>query len=378
MSSQQQIPFTDERWPSVALGDCARLFNGRAYRAAELLEKGKVPVLRVGNLFTSNHWYYSDMDLEPQKYCEAGDLLYAWSASFGPYIWTGPKAIYHYHIWRIIPGPELDKQYCYHLLQWITEAVRATGHGIAMMHVTKAGMEKWRIPLPPLAEQKRIAGILKEQLAAVQRARAAAEAQLEAAKALPAAYLRDVFSDNGWPLRPFGEVVENHDGRRIPLKLEDRNERKGKFPYYGASGIIDYIDDYLYDGEFLLIAEDGANLVARSTPIAFKAAGKFWVNNHAHVVQPKDGILLDYLIHWFAQVDISRYVTGAAQPKFSQAKLNELPVPVPTTEEQTAIVSSLNARCESVDALRSAIQGQMKEIDAMPATLLRAAFQGRL
>ena len=87
-------------WTSAQLSELVRVVNGRAYKKAELLESG-TPVLRVGNLFTSNHWYYSDLELEEDKHCDVGDLIYAWSASFGPFIWQGPRVIYHYHIWKL-------------------------------------------------------------------------------------------------------------------------------------------------------------------------------------------------------------------------------------------------------------------------------------
>lgn len=102
----------------------------------------------------------------------------------------------------------------------------------------------------------------------------------------------------GWCWGTIGEITENHDGRRVPIKAADRHKRSGPYPYYGASGIIDDIDDYLFEGDYLLIAEDGANLLSRSTPIAFRAGGKFWVNNHAHVVRTKGGISLAYL-EWY-------------------------------------------------------------------------------
>ena len=98
----------------------------------------------------------------------------------------------------------------------------------------------------------------------------------------------------GWVWATVEQITENFDGRRIPLKSADRDKRSGQYPYYGASGIIDDIDEFLFDGDFLLIAEDGANLLSRSTPIAFKASGRFWVNNYAHVVQTRDEIPLMY------------------------------------------------------------------------------------
>lgn len=178
-----------------------------------------------------------------------------------------------------------------------------------------------------------------------------------------------------WQLVPFECLVENFDGRRIPLKQADRNKRTGQYPYYGASGVIDYIDDYLFDGEYLLIAEDGANLRARTTPIAFSAHGRFWVNNHAHVVRPKDGVLLDYLIYWFAQADISDYITGSAQPKLSQAKLNDILVPLPPLAEQRRIAAQLREELAEVAQARAAVEAQLEAAKLLPAALLGRVFQ---
>ena len=146
----------DPKWPEVELGRVARLINGRAYKRSELLKEGPTPVLRVGNFFTNREWYYSDLQLDDDKYCEAGDLLYAWSASFGPRIWDGPKAIFHYHIWKIETIIEMEKKFLYYLLVMESENIKADGHGIAMMHATKSGMERREFPLPPIATQQSI------------------------------------------------------------------------------------------------------------------------------------------------------------------------------------------------------------------------------
>lgn len=151
-------------------------------------------MLRVGNLFTSNHWYYSDLELEPDKYCDKGDLIFAWSASFGPFIWSGPKVIYHYHIWKVDCGQSLEAEYARHVLVMITAKIKSESHGLAMLHMTKEGMEQFEIPLPPLPEQQRISTIIKEQLAAIEQARTAAEAELKAINTLPAALLRRAFN----------------------------------------------------------------------------------------------------------------------------------------------------------------------------------------
>ena len=137
--SEDEFPFIlPNGWNYARLGDLVRIINGRAYKRHEMLESG-TPLLRVGNLFTSNEWYYSDLELEDDKYCDEGDLIYAWSASFGPFIWNGPKVIYHYHIWKLsfYNDKFLYKNYLYTFLQEKTQEIKASGHGISMAHMTK-------------------------------------------------------------------------------------------------------------------------------------------------------------------------------------------------------------------------------------------------
>ena len=152
------------------LKEVCEVINGRAYSQPELLDKGKYRVLRVGNFFSNDSWYYSDLELEDKYYCNKGDLLYAWSASFGPHIWEEEKVIYHYHIWKMNCKEALDTKYMYYWLQSEDMKKQAFSnlHGATMAHLTKVLMESLKVPVPSLSEQQRIVDILDKFEASIQ------------------------------------------------------------------------------------------------------------------------------------------------------------------------------------------------------------------
>jgi len=144
-----------DTWEWAQIGSIVDLINGRAYKRQELQTSGKWPVLRVGNLFTNETLYYSDLDLEDDKYCSNGDLLYAWSASFGPHIWRGEKSIFHYHIWKV-RHYSMNRDYLNYVLQWDVERIRTATTGSTMVHVSMTNMRPRTIPVAPIKEQDRI------------------------------------------------------------------------------------------------------------------------------------------------------------------------------------------------------------------------------
>lgn len=156
--------------------------------------------------------------------------------------------------------------------------------------------------------------------------------------------------ESAYPLRKIEEMVENHDSRRIPVKASDR--KPGPFPYYGAQGIVDHVSDYIFDGEFVLVAEDGENLRSRNEPIAMMASGKFWVNNHAHILKGNGKSSTRFVYYAINNSDISGYVSGSTIPKLSQKSLNAILLPCPPIEEQRAIVGVLGALDDKIELNR--------------------------
>jgi type I restriction enzyme S subunit len=222
-------------------------------------------------------------------------------------------------------------KWVYYMLQAFKLERFVEGAGVPTLNRNLVHGEK--IPLPPLPEQIRIAAILDK----ADSLRRKNQQAIQFADQFLRAVFLDMFGDpvtnpKGWNIKPLGEIVKNLDGRRIPVKASDRAVTNAKYRYYGASGIIDHVDDYIFDERTLLIGEDGANLLARSTPIAFIVEGKYWVNNHAHVLAENGNLPLEYLMYSINMRSIAAYVTGSAQPKLNQEMLNKIPIQIPNQQ----------------------------------------------
>lgn len=210
------------------------------------------------------------------------------------------------------------------------------------------------------------------------------EKKIKKTKSLPAITEDEIPFEipENWMWVRLGDVSYNKDGQRIPLKQADRDKQKNIYDYYGASGVIDQVEDYLFDKPLLLISEDGANLLARTKPIAFIARGKYWVNNHAHVLDGIDIYFLEYLRLYVDATNLSSFITGTAQPKLTQDKLNRLVIALPPLAEQKRIadtiqkylaeIEQLEKDEEALAELQKAFPGKMK------ASILQQAIQGKL
>lgn len=249
------------------------------------------------------------------------------------------------------------------------------GVGGSLLRARPAEVAKIKIPLPPLPEQRRIAAIL-DKADALRAKRREAIAKLD--QLLQSVFL-EMFGDpernpKGWPQLALGTICRNEDSKRKPIKKSDREERDGPYPYYGASGIIDSFDDYIFDGERLLVAEDGANLVMRSTPVAFIARGQYWVNNHAHVLAESDGADLRFIEQALVLMDLKPYITGSAQPKLNQSNLERILLPMPPVKLQKLF----RKICEKLESEKKRVVSQNHGMDFLFNSLQQRAFDGTL
>ncbi len=183
---------------------------------------------------------------------------------------------------------------------------------------------------------------------------------------------------DSWTWCRFSTATINRDGERIPLSQKTREKLEKKYDYYGASGVIDKVDKYLFNERLLLIGEDGANLITRSKPIAFIANGLYWVNNHAHVLQAPTAVLLDYLCCFINAIPLDKYVTGSAQPKMTQDKMNTILIHLPPLAEQQRIVEQIETLLGYVDIIDTDAETLEKSITLAKRKILDLAIRGKL
>ena len=172
------------------------------------------------------------------------------------------------------------------------------------------------------------------------------------------------------------DICENLDNKRVPVTKRDR--LSGNYPYYGASGIVDYVSKYLYDEDLLLVSEDGANLLARTYPIAFSVSGKIWVNNHAHVLRFKHKETQKFLEYYLNSIDLSSYINGMAQPKLNQSSLNSIRVPFPDLSEQDKIITELDKLSKQTKRLEEIYKQKLADLEELKKSILNKAFAEEL
>ena len=352
-------------WRKVKLDEILTLINGRAYKKEEERDEG-TPVLRIQNLNGGERWFYSDLTLPADKYCMAGDLLFAWSATFGPYIWSGQRAIYHYHIWKVECGQDLDKQFAYYLLQNITDEVKAAGRGISMIHMTKGGMEAWEVSIPPLAEQKRIAAIL-DQTDGLRRKR---QHSLDRLSALGQAIFHEMFGDpeanaKRLPKVALGDLIKVSSG----IGLVAADQRGGAFPVFGGNGVNGWHDESTVSEGTIIIGRVG--VYCGSVHMTDRPA---WVTDNALIVSQKRAMNKTYLATALRIANLNQFAGRSAQPLVSGTRIYPVEILMPSMEAQEAYEKQVHG----IDLAVSHMSKAADLADHLFQSLQHRAFRGEL
>lgn len=280
------------------------------------------------------------------------------------------------------PSEALTAEFLYYYLSrpiFLEQGARSMTGAVGHKRVSKEFIDRYSIPMPTIREQRHIVAILDEAFEAIATAKANAEKNQRNVSELFDGITKNTFKLGAqiWAPKFLAQISTNLDSKRIPITKSER--KPGEVPYYGASGIVDYVADHLFEGDTLLVSEDGANLLARSTPIAFSVSGRYWVNNHAHILK-FDHMATQRFVEFFLEsIPLDTYITGAAQPKLNQKALNSIPIPIPSNvEEQAAIVRKLEDAGEQHELLRGIYERKITALKELKNSLLHRAFTGQL
>jgi type I restriction enzyme S subunit len=322
--------------------------------------KGTLPREQAGR-----NIHYDDASLANYKKVEQGDFIIHLRSFEGGLEMANEDGIVSpaYTILRCKkPHSSLFYEAYFHTDEFINHILSKSVEGIRDGRQISYEAFKWLgLPYCDVSEQKKIAQLFCSLSHRIEKQQQMVDALKKYKRGVVAAILSHQikFSDATgnpypeWTSCTLQDAVDFLDGQRKPLESADRAKRQGQYPYYGASGIIDYIDDFIFDEPLLLLGEDGANILNRSTPLCFIAEGKYWVNNHAHAMRPKAGQNIKFLCELLESLDYTRYNTGTAQPKLNQEKCRRIELALPVYEEQCRIADFLSAIDQRTDKAKN-------------------------
>lgn len=302
----------------TALENVCQISKGVQFNKSDMHANGTYPVIN-GGITASGY-------IEQYNQNENTVTISQGGASAGYVNWIKTKFWAGAHCYVLKPTDKVLNRYLFHFVKSKEIKLQECQYGAGIPALAKNTVASLKVPLPPLPIQQEIVRILDsftELTAKLTAELTARRKQYE--------YYRDELLTFGEdvPVFSLSEIATNCDRQRKPVTKGKREA--GIYPYYGASGIVDYVADYTFEGDYLLISEDGANLLARSTPIAFSISGKNWVNNHAHVLKFETPELQKYVEIYLNSLDLSKYISGGAQPKLNQDNLNKIPIPLPSS-----------------------------------------------
>jgi type I restriction enzyme M protein len=327
----------------VKIEDVAEVMSGQSPESLNYNDKGEgLPFYQgrtdFGQIFLDAPTKWTT---QITKEAYKNDILMSVRAPVGPVNIATEKICIGRGLAAIRPKENIELYYLFYMLRSLNGIIKGNG-GAVFDSISRDQIKGIEIPLPPLEIQEQIV----KEIEGYQKI-------IDGAKMVVDNYKPTISIKPEWEMVELGGLYKNLDGKRKPVTKSDRT--KGIYPYYGASGIVDYVEDFIYDEELLLVSEDGANLLARSTPIAFSVNGKIWVNNHAHVLKFENRDTQRYIEIYLNSIDISMYVTGAAQPKLNQQSLNRIFIPLPSLNKQAEIVKKIDLELQLVLANKQLI-----------------------
>ncbi|PEN09582.1 restriction endonuclease subunit S [Longimonas halophila] len=376
-----------ESWEQTPLANICTLYNGRAFHRSEWESQG-TPVIRLQNLTGGDDYYYSTLKLPPSKYCSEGDLLYMWSATFGPTIWKGPKAIYHYHIWKVdVKNSIASKNFLYFKLSEITQRLKEREtSGSTMLHLTKQKMEKTDVLLPPLPEQRAIADALSDVDALIERL----DALIAKKRAIKTATMQRLLTgtqrlpgfDGDWTTKRLGEVTQIVNGG-TPSSSVDAYWG-GKIPWCTPTDITGTSGRFLSETERNITEKGLANssatllpkgsllLCSRATVGEVKIATTPITTNQGFKSLICDSDTSNQYLYYLLltmKSDLEEVSSGSTFLELSKRSAAALEITLPPLEEQKAIatiLSDMDAEIEALQARRDKTQdikqGMMQEL----------------
>lgn len=333
-------------------------------------EGGTVPWFRMEDIRENGRVLDDSMQHIPESAVKGGRLfaansiIVATSATIGEHALITVPFLSNQRFTCLTVKPELENRfdikfvyyYCFVLNDWCLK--NTTTSSFASVDMSK--FKRFKFPIPPVEVQRQIISILDRFTSLEADLEADLEGELKARQRQFVHYrsflVPSVGDDVEWST--LDQLASNCDSRRRPVTKGAREP--GDIPYYGASGIVDYVSRFIFDGDYLLVSEDGANLLARSTPIAFSISGKTWVNNHAHILQFDTHARRRFVEIYLNSIDLVPYVTGGAQPKLNQSNLNRIPIPNPPLQEQERIVAVLDKFDALVNALSFGLPTELR------------------
>jgi type I restriction enzyme S subunit len=330
---------------------------------------------------TDSKEYVSSVAAKKMRLVPKGTLLVSFKLTLGRLCYAGRDLFTNEAIAALLDldGKRISQKYLYWYLTFFDwQKAAASDEKLKGKTLNKAKLKLLRVLLPPLEEQEQIVTTLDEAFAALDRARALAERNLADAQELFENWLASTFGARAadWKRLHLPDISENLDRMRVPITRRDRVA--GSVPYYGASGVVDHVADYIFDEDLLLVSEDGANLLARSYPIAFSISGKSWVNNHAHVLRFESRTDQEFVSLFLESISLEPFVSGMAQPKLTQKALNRIPVPYPDRGTREKIVSEAQTIAAATAGAARKYQETIEDFEDLRRSLLQKAFSGEL